>query len=387
MNFGIYIHIPFCKQKCFYCDFASVTTSKALKQDCDIYQRYIDALCQEIAMYQEQIPDIVIDTIYFGGGTPSILPPNLIIQVIEKLKSRWIFGENVEITLEVNPGTVDENHLLALFTGGINRLSFGVQAVQDDLLKSIGRIHSILEAKEAILTAKRIGFKNISVDLMYGLPKQNLAMLKESVAWSLSMGIQHISIYGLQIEEDTVFGRLYEQDKLILPDEDDVEKMYDFLTEELVANGYSRYEISNFAKVGYESRHNLSYWQDKNYLGLGAGAHGYIHNKRLQNPFDISVYIDKCNNKIIPAINEEIVDKKTHVEEFCFLALRMAKGIDKSIFKQKFNLDIEKIYGSKIRQLCDKQLLVDEDNHVYLTKLGMKFGNQVFSEFLLDVDI
>lgn len=387
MNFGIYIHIPFCKQKCFYCDFASITTSKALKQDGDIYQRYIDALCQEIAMYQEQIPDMVIDTIYFGGGTPSILPPNLIIQVIKKLKERWLFNEDIEITMEVNPGTIDEKQLDELFAGGINRLSFGVQAVQDDLLKNIGRIHSISEAKDVILTAKSIGFKNISVDLMYGLPKQNLAMLKESVAWSISMDIQHISIYGLQIEEDTVFGRLYEQDKLILPDEDDVEKMYDFLTEELVANGYNRYEISNFAKVGYESRHNLSYWQDKNYLGLGAGAHGYVQNKRLENPFDLLVYIDKCNKRIIPAESEEVVDKKTHVEEFCFLALRMSAGIDKRLFKQKFDIDIEKIYGDKIKYLSDRQLLIDDKNRIYLTKLGMKFGNQVFSEFLLDVDI
>lgn len=387
MNFGIYIHIPFCKQKCFYCDFASVTTSKALKTNSDIYQSYINALCQEIAMYQERFPDICIDTIYFGGGTPSILPPYLIAQVINKLKDKWIVNENIEVTLEANPGTVDEAYLKSLFTNGINRLSFGVQAVQDDLLKKIGRIHTIDEANQAIMAAKVAGFSNISVDLMYGLPTQSLEMLKESVAWSLDKDVQHISIYGLQVEEDTVFGRLYEQNKLILPDEDDVESMYEFLTKELVANGYTRYEISNFAKTGYESKHNLSYWQDKNYLGLGAGAHGYFDNKRIQNPFDLSVYIEKCNKEIMPSINEELVDKKTHVEEFCFLALRMAKGIDKHLFYEKFALDIENIYGEKIKSLCAKNLLIEDDNNIYLTNLGMKFGNQVFSEFLLDIDL
>uniref|UniRef100_UPI00258DD295 radical SAM family heme chaperone HemW n=1 Tax=Megamonas sp. TaxID=2049033 RepID=UPI00258DD295 len=340
MGFGIYIHIPFCKQKCFYCDFAST----AKKVDETLYEQYINALCQEITMYQALFPDICIDTIYFGGGTPSILPPNLIIRALNTVKANFTLNSDIEITLEANPGTVDEQKLQYLYQNGINRLSFGVQAVQDDLLQKIGRIHTIKEAEMAIEMAQKIGFKNISVDLMYGLPGQTLEMLKEAVSWAVNKNIQHISIYGLQIEENTVFGRLYDQGKLILPSEDKSEMMYDYLTEQLPKYNYNRYEISNFAKIGYESRHNLAYWQDKFYLGLGAGAHGYYNQKRVQNPFDIDEYIKKCNQKILPFINEEIVDEKAHIEEFCFLGLRMAKGIDKEIFKQKFNTDIENLY-------------------------------------------
>lgn len=380
MGFGIYIHIPFCKQKCFYCDFAST----AKKVDETLYEQYINALCQEITMYQALFPDICIDTIYFGGGTPSILPPNLIIRALNTVKANFTLNSDIEITLEANPGTVDEQKLQYLYQNGINRLSFGVQAVQDDLLQKIGRIHTIKEADMAIEMAQKIGFKNISVDLMYGLPGQTIEMLKEAVSWAVNKNIQHISIYGLQIEENTVFGRLYDQGKLILPSEDESEMMYDYLTEQLPKYNYNRYEISNFAKSGYESRHNLAYWQDKFYLGLGAGAHGYYNQKRVQNPFDIDEYIKKCNQKILPFINEEIVDEKAHIEEFCFLGLRMAKGIDKEIFKQKFNTDIENLYGEILPNLEKDGLIINTQKYIYLTSEGMKFGNQVFSEFLLD---
>lgn len=380
MGFGIYIHIPFCKQKCFYCDFAS--TAKKVNEI--LYEQYINAICQEITMYQALFPDICIDTIYFGGGTPSILPPNLIIRVLNTIKEKFKINSNVEITLEANPGTVDEQKLRSLYQNGINRLSFGVQAVQDDLLKKIGRIHTIKEADIAIEMAQKIGFKNISVDLMYGLPTQTLKMLKQSVSWAINKNVQHISIYGLQIEENTVFGKLYDQGKLILPTEEECEEMYDYLTQQLPKYNYHRYEISNFAKSGYESRHNLAYWQDKFYLGLGAGAHGYYDTKRVQNPFEIDEYIKKCNQKILPFINEETVDKKAHIEEFCFLGLRMSQGIDKEIFEQKFNLNVEKLYKDILPKLENEGLIINTKKYIYLTSKGMKFGNQVFSEFLLD---
>lgn len=315
MGFGIYIHIPFCKQKCFYCDFAST----AKKVDKLLYEKYINALCQEITMYQALFPDICIDTIYFGGGTPSILPSNLIIQVLNTVKENFTLNSDIEITLEANPGTVDIEKLQCFYQNGINRLSFGVQTVQDNLLQKIGRIHTIKEADIAIEMAQKIGFENISIDLMYGLPTQTIEMLKESVSWAVKKDIQHISIYGLQIEDNTVFGKLYNENRLILPTEEICEQMYDYLTEYLPRHNYQRYEISNFAKLGYESKHNLAYWQDKYYLGLGAGAHGYYKQKRVQNPFNIEEYIKKCNQKILPFINEEIVDKKAHIEEFCFL--------------------------------------------------------------------
>lgn len=380
MGFGIYIHIPFCKQKCFYCDFAST----AKKVDKLLYEKYINALCQEITMYQALFPDICIDTIYFGGGTPSILPSNLIIQVLNTVKENFTLNSDIEITLEANPGTVDIEKLQCFYQNGINRLSFGVQTVQDNLLQKIGRIHTIKEADIAIEMAQKIGFENISIDLMYGLPTQTIEMLKESVSWAVKKDIQHISIYGLQIEDNTVFGKLYNENRLILPTEEICEQMYDYLTEYLPRHNYQRYEISNFAKLGYESKHNLAYWQDKYYLGLGAGAHGYYKQKRVQNPFNIEEYIKKCNQKILPFINEEIVDKKAHIEEFCFLGLRMIKGIDKEIFKQKFNIDIENLYGKLLLNLEKDKLIINEKRYIYLTAKGMKFGNQVFSKFLLD---
>lgn len=380
MGWGIYIHIPFCKQKCFYCDFAS--TASLQKNTINLYQQYIDALCKEITMYKKLFPAIRIDTIYFGGGTPSILPPNLIIQALQTIKENFSVSKQVEITLEANPGTVDKEKLRYLYENGINRLSFGVQVVQNELLKKIGRIHTIDDADNAINWAKKVGFKNINVDLMYGLPGQTIELLKQSVDWALNKKIQHISIYGLQIEENTVFGKLEEQGKLILPTEEETERMYDYLTKVLPKNNYHRYEISNFALAGYESKHNLSYWQDKFYLGIGAGAHGYYGEKRVENPFDLNLYIEKCNKNILPFINEEIVDKTAHIEEFCFLGLRMAKGIDKNLFKVKFELNIDEIYGKKIIELEDKGLIINTNTCICLTDKGMKFGNQVFSEFL-----
>lgn len=349
----------------------------------NLYEQYVKALCQEIVLYQELFPDIYIDTIYFGGGTPSILPTELIDEILTQIRKSFAINPQAEITLEANPGTVDESKLTNLYQMGINRLSFGVQAVQNDLLQKIGRIHTIEQAQLAIKEAQKVGFNNISVDLMYGLPKQNLAMLKQSVAWALSQNVQHISIYGLQIEEHTVFGKLYDEGKLKLPSEEETEAMYDYLTTTLPKHNYHRYEISNFALPNFESKHNLAYWQDKFYLGLGAGAHGYYYAKRVENPFDLKRYIHKCNNHEFPYEQEELVDRKAHIEEFCFLALRTAKGIDCLTFKQKFGQDINNFYQAKIKKLCEQKLLVQQDNKIYLTDKGMKFGNLVFEEFLL----
>ena len=379
-NFGVYIHIPFCRQKCFYCDFASY---KADKFAPDIYQLYTDALCQETALYKELFPDICIDTIYFGGGTPSLLPIDLTEKILEKLRSSFTILSGAEITLEANPGTVAAESFYKYKAMGINRLSFGVQAVQNELLRRIGRIHTIEMANEALRGAQAAGFDNISIDLIYALPGQTLAMLKDSISWALDRDIQHISVYGLQLEDGTVFGRLYDEHRLSLPDEEEAEAMYDCLTEELPRHGYERYEISNFARPGFASRHNLRYWQDAPYLGLGASAHGYYGRTRTQNPADLKMYIARCKARKLPFDEEEQVDEKAHMEEFCFLALRTARGIDKKLFYQTFGRDVESIYGEQIKKLVRQNLLIDNEVQICLTNSGMKFGNQVFEEFLL----
>ena len=380
MGFGIYIHIPFCKQKCFYCDFAST----AKKVDETLYEQYINALCQEITMYQALFPDICIDTIYFGGGTPSILPPNLIIRALNTVKANFALNSDIEITLEANPGTVDEQKLQYLYQNGINRLSFGVQAVQDDLLQKIGRIHTIKEADMAIEVAQKIGFKNISVDLMYGLPGQTLEMLKEAVSWAVNKNIQHISIYGLQIEENTVFGRLYDQGKLILPSEDESEMMYDYLTEQLPKYNYNRYEISNFAKEGYNSKHNIDCWNQKEYIGFGAGASSYENNVRYSNTDCIEEYIKNIENneETKNVIVEEKQDENSKMSEYMILGIRKIEGVNIKEFTQTFGKSPIHIFNKELKKLVKEGLISVSLNNIKLTKKGLDLANIVWEEFI-----
>ena len=289
-----------------------------------------------------------------------------------------------EITIEANPGTVDGEKLRLLHGFGINRLSLGVQSFDDGCLKAIGRIHSGQEAAEAVAEAQDAGFANISVDLMYGLPGQDMNMLRESVETALSLGVQHISIYGLQLEEGTVFDKLHQQGKLVLPSDELTEEMYDYITAFLPEQGYHRYEISNFALPGYESRHNLSYWQDVPYLGFGSGAHSYWGDCRYQNPARIEVYMEEVFQGRAMCHVEEKVTEKAHIEEFCFLALRTAAGISVRRFAAVFGRDVHELYGEQIRRLVEKGLLLEDRERLYLSQLGMKYGNQVFGEFLLE---
>ena len=289
-----------------------------------------------------------------------------------------------EITIEANPGTVDGEKLRLLHGFGINRLSLGVQSFDDGCLKAIGRIHSGQEAAEAVAEAQDAGFANISVDLMYGLPGQDMNMLRESVETALSLGVQHISIYGLQLEEGTVFDKLHQQGKLVLPSDELTEEMYDYITAFLPERGYYRYEISNFALPGYESRHNLSYWQDVPYLGFGSGAHSYWGDCRYQNPARIEVYMEEVFQGRAMCHVEEKVTEKAHIEEFCFLALRTAAGISVRRFAAVFGRDVHELYGEQIRRLVEKGLLLEDRERLYLSHLGMKYGNQVFGEFLLE---
>lgn len=266
---------------------------------------------------------------------------------------------------------------------GVNRLSFGVQTFHDDLLKRIGRIHSAQEAREAIQLARSVGFDNVNLDLMYGLPGETLAMLQSDIDEALALAPDHISIYGLQLEEGTAFWKMNEMGKLHLPDDDMTEAMYDLMTTALPAHGYARYEISNFARPGYESRHNLGYWQDKNYLGLGAAAHSYLDGVRYENAEDIAAYIDAIEHGASPRTQEEPATRAIQMEEFAFLALRTARGIDKAAFQRKFGVPLVSVYADTIARMQKKGLLEETEESVHLTPLGMKYGNYVFSEFLL----
>lgn len=285
--------------------------------------------------------------------------------------------------MECNPGTIDEQKLRLMKHHGVNRISFGVQTFHDSLLHRIGRIHTAEQARTAIRDARAAGFQNLSLDLIYGLPGETLAMLQSDIDEALALAPDHISIYGLQLEEGTAFWRQHEMGRLDLPDDAATEAMYDLMTTELPAHGYERYEISNFAKPGYESRHNLGYWQDKPYLGLGAAAHSYLDGVRYENTKDIAAYIDAIEHGTLPRTQEEPATRAIQMEEFAFLALRTSVGIDKAAFKRRFATPLSTVYADAIERMKAKGLLEETETHVRLTAQGMKYGNWVFEAFLL----
>lgn len=377
MQWGVYVHIPFCRSKCQYCDFASYAGREEMRE------AYVDALGTEMLVRGQEM---VLkhgrpETVYVGGGTPTALNVEQLSSVVALIKS--VFGTAAEFTMEVNPGTVDGDLLKKLHEWGVNRLSIGIQSFDNNLLKRLGRIHTAEQAEEAVKLARAAGFDNLSLDLMYGLPGQTMEDLQESVKKALSLQPEHISIYGLQVEEGTPFYRDQQAGRLNLPESDVTDDMYDYLTEYLPEQGYRRYEISNYAKPGKESRHNLSYWQDVPYLGLGAAAHSYMDGMRLENVADLDEYISTIKSGRLPLRSEEDPSEQHHMEEFAFLALRTAKGIDKKKFKDTFGKELRSVYGKKINRLVRQGLLKETKKNIALTKEGAKVGNQVFAEFLL----
>lgn len=377
-DFGVYVHIPFCRRKCFYCDFPSYAGEERWMS------RYREALCREIAAQGCCcLQEGAVRTVYIGGGTPTALAADDLLAVVCAVRESFRLTGEEEFTVEANPGTVDAKLLERLREAGVNRLSFGVQSFSDALLSAIGRIHTAREAEDAVCMAQKAGFR-VSLDLMYGLPGQMLSDLKDSVARAAALGIGHISVYGLAVEDGTPFARMEEAGRLHLPTDDECGDMYDYITAELPRLGYRRYEISNYAKAGEESRHNLAYWQDVSYIGLGAAAHSYWHGRRTENEQDLCRYIACIEGGLSPAREEEPCSRESHIEEFAFLALRTADGIDKHRFKEKFKTDIEEIYGEAIKRLKKAALVEETASAICLTKQGMKFGNRVFEEFLLE---
>lgn len=376
MKIGLYIHIPFCQQKCLYCDFPSHANLSHL------YQPYITALCQEISGWGGVLSGNSIDTIYIGGGTPTIISAGSLTQILECVHTSFLISDNAEISVEANPGTVDQEKLLALQSGGVNRISFGVQSFSDPILRSIGRIHSADQASEAVIEAQKAGFKNINIDLMYGLPDQTCEDLEASVKQAIELGITHISAYGLKVEEGTPFAALEKQGKLILPGEDIDEAMYIFTTEFLPQNGFMRYEISNFSKAGFECHHNLKYWKYQPYLGVGAAAHSFLQKERFSNISDLSQYIACVETGKIPIAMREIPKGSSAMAEYIFLALRTVQGLSITEFNNYFACDFFQQYGKIVTKLAKQKLIMVEENQIYLTTMGMKYGNVVFCEFL-----
>ena len=378
MEYGLYIHIPFCKQKCAYCDFPSVAGHEA---DMEVYT---DALCKELASKGKALSSQgKAMTLYIGGGTPTALPVPLLARVIQTAQAVIPMHTDAEITVEANPGTVTLETMTMLSTLGVNRVSIGAQVFDDAILKRIGRIHTSQDIRDAVRWARAALIVNVSVDLMYGLPGQTMDVLKWSVGSSMDLAVNHISVYGLTVEDGTPFAQEKENGTLDLPSDETEEEMYDYLAETLPKFGFSRYEISNYARHDFICRHNLGYWQDRPYFGFGAAAHSYHDGRRTANTKDVGAYIKAVNHGESPAHTEETVTREKHIEEFCFLSLRTAEGIDRKKFAETFGCKMESLYQKVIDDLKAKKFLEETPTHFRLTPVGMKFGNQAFSSFLL----
>ena len=382
---GIYIHIPFCKQKCYYCDFVSFSN----KGEC--IEKYVETLEREIDSYD--LSNYNITTIYIGGGTPSRISSDKIKEILEKVKekikgnqTKW---EDIEITIELNPGTVDEEKIKKYKEIGINRLSIGLQSTNNKLLKEIGRIHTFEDFKNTYNLVKKVGFENINVDLMIGLPNQTISDVKESLNEIIKLNLTHVSVYSLIVEENTKMEQLIDRKELQLPDEELERQMYWYVKNTLELNGYNHYEISNFAKKGKESKHNLNCWEQKEYIGLGVAAYSYLNGIRYGNTSDIEKYInaqDFFNSSELQESGIRIVDEVQSLEdkrkEYMLLGLRKIDGVSIQKFKEKYVENPIFLFRKEFEKLVNEKLVIIDGDCIRLTNRGLDLANIVWEEFV-----
>jgi oxygen-independent coproporphyrinogen-3 oxidase len=378
MKLGLYIHIPFCLRKCLYCDFPSVAGRE------ELYDSYITALGREFAGWGGVLSANAVDTVYIGGGTPTALPAALLARLGKILRDRVPIAAVKEFTVEANPGTLTPEKLAVLRESGVNRLSLGVQAFDDEVLAAAGRIHSAAEALAAVAMAADAGITNLSLDLMYGLPGQSLASFRAGLEQAAKLPVSHLSVYGLKVEEGTPFACRQAKGELPLPDEDEEEAMYELTASFLPTHGFARYEISNYAGDGAACRHNLKYWRYRPYLGLGAAAHSFWQGERLANTAAVDDYIRLALAGASPLAERERPGHLTAMAEYAFLALRTAAGLDYADFAACFGESFAALYGNRVDRLAEKGLLTAYAGGIRLTATGMKYGNVVFASFLPD---
>lgn len=375
-DLALYVHIPFCLKKCSYCDFISFPNKF------DYVEKYTDALIKEIRLYSSVGKKFKLNTVFIGGGTPSSINSIYIEKIMDGIYKYFDTNELKEVTIETNPKTLDKEKLIRYRESGINRISMGVQTLNDNLLKILGRIHNTEDFYKNYDLVRNLGFNNVNLDLMFGLPFQTLEDVIYTLKEVIKLEPAHLSFYGLIVEKGTKFYDLNNRGKLNLPDEDLERAMYHKGVEYLVSNGYEHYEISNFAKKGYECKHNLFYWELKPYIGLGIGAHSNIFGKRYWNFADIKKYISSLDNGSFPVSEEEVIDKDMEMAEYCILGLRLIRGIDKKNFLDRFGIDIKEIYGKIIERHVKGGLLYENENRIYLTKRGLDLSNIVEVDFL-----
>lgn len=381
---GIYVHIPFCAKKCDYCDFYSLASSE------DEKKAYIEALKREIREASKKVSDEYrVYTIYFGGGTPSIIKADYIKEILEEIRLGFRLYKddfNPEITIECNPKTVDMEKLLVYKEAGINRISLGLQSTNDDELRLLGRIHTYEDFLDSYDMVRKLGFTNVNIDLMSAIPKQKISAYEKSLDELIRLNPEHISSYSLIIEEGTDFYQKYAENAPFvkdLPSEEEDRAMYELTLERLKEAGYKRYEISNYAKEGYYSRHNTSYWERVPYLGFGVGASSLFEDERYDNVANLKEYI---KNAGVSDIRKNItkLSIKDEMSEFMFLGLRLTDGISKQMFTKKFTFTVEEIFGDVIKKHINNKLLVDDGRFLKLSDRGLDISNYVLSDFLLD---
>ena len=373
---GIYVHIPFCKQKCYYCDFVSYSN----KDSC--IKEYIEAVQSEIKNYK--LKEYIVTTIYIGGGTPSYIKSEYIKKIIETIRNNFEIDKKCEITIEVNPGTVTKQKLQHYKQIGINRLSIGLQTTNNKLLKQIGRIHTYEEFVETYEDAKSVGFNNINVDLIIGIPNQTLEEVKKEMEQILKLNPNHISVYSLIVEEGTPLEKMIQEGKYKLPDEELERKMYWYVKKYLEQNGYNHYEISNFAKTGKESKHNQNCWEQKEYIGVGAAAHTYLDNVRYSNIENVEKYISNIKDKkyLINRIIQEKQNLEEQQKEYMLLGLRKINGISIKKFKNKFGENPIYIFRKELEKLEKMKLIQIDGDEIKLTNKGIDLANIAWQEFV-----
>ncbi len=376
-SIGLYIHIPFCRQKCLYCDFPSWAGREGQMQ------MYVDALTAEIRAQGKRYENREVVSVFFGGGTPTALEIPMLAQLMQAIWESFRVTADAELTTEANPGTLSYEMAAALKKMGFNRLSMGVQAWQNSILHRLGRIHTIEEFLENYHAVRQAGFENVNVDLMFALPGQSMAQWQETVQQIAALKPEHISAYSLIIEEGTPFYESYRAGKLELVSEEMDREMYHWTVDTLAEWGYGQYEISNFAKVGRQSRHNRIYWQAEEYLGMGLGAHSYMDGKRFHNSYDLQKYISAKGDTSLLKEDIELITEADALAEFMFLGLRLTEGVSFARFRQRFGKEMDTVYGKELQELTEMGLLLRDESGVRLSRRGIDVSNAVFERFLL----
>lgn len=374
-SIGLYIHIPFCKSKCGYCDFNSFGGLERLIPE------YVEALVQEIRMRAVD-NKLKVSTVYFGGGTPSLLNTAQIEKVIDICRQHFQMEKNIEVTIEANPGSITPQWLSTVRDIGFNRLSLGFQSLDDNELKLLGRIHSGKQAVEAYTWARQAGFENINLDLIYGLPYQSLEQWQRILNNALSLAPEHFSLYPLTLEETTSLGHSVESGFIPAPDPDVAAEMYQYAEEYLAGAGYEHYELSNWSLPGRACRHNLTYWENQPYLGCGAGAHSFTDGYRIANIARPEEYISNFEAGKLPQVEKEFINPALELSETIILGLRLVKGIELNVIKLRFGIDMSVIYQSEIEELKESGLMERDVPTLRLTQRGRLLGNEVFYRFL-----